>query len=148
MFHWDITIRILASKSLHHLVGLDLPFTQETVLPHLLAKCTDSDLFVRHGAVLGVAEIVLAMKSSIPEDAMLEVTELVPKLEKLRLYRGRGGEVMRAAVCRYTECLSLAQLPLTVKQQVCTLNLQVNLLTSPHEPNHFYMPGSPPRFCG
>jgi hypothetical protein len=88
-------------------------------MPNLLAKSTNSELCVRHGAVVGLSEIVLALKKKLPDDSVTDLSELVPKLEKLRLYRGRGGEVMRAAVCRYIECLSLADVPLTVKQQVC-----------------------------
>jgi tubulin-specific chaperone D len=97
---------------------MDKDFTVETVIPNLVERSTNSDLCVRHGAVVGLSEIVLALKDELPEELEGELSELVPKIEKLRLYRGRGGEIMRAAVCRYIECLSLAKVPLTVKQQV------------------------------
>jgi hypothetical protein len=136
LFHWDIAIRVLASKSLHNLVTLNPLFAKETVIPHLLSKCTNSDLFVRHGAVLGLAEIILSLKEDLPDDPMTELTELVVKLEKLRLYRGRGGEVMRAAVCRYIECITLAKVPLAVKQQVRGGSVKLYQGTSRHnEPN-------------
>lgn len=118
LFHWDIDIRVLASKSLHELTPMDTEFTIQTVIPHLFVESTNSELNVRHGAVLGMSEIVLALRNDLPDEVLAELAELVAKLEKLRLYRGRGGEIMRAAVCRYVECISLAQIPLTVKQQV------------------------------
>lgn len=43
------------------------------------------------------------------------VAGLVPAIEKARLYRGKGGEIMRAAVSRFIECLSSAAIPLSVK---------------------------------
>ncbi|XP_022717810.1 tubulin-folding cofactor D-like [Durio zibethinus] len=36
-------------------------------------------------------------------------------IEKARLYRGKGGEIMRAAVSRFIECISFSQLPLPEK---------------------------------
>ena len=65
-----------------------------------------------------MSEIVLALRDELPDEVVAELSELVAKLDKLRLYRGRGGEIMRAAVCRFIECLSLSQIPSTVKQQV------------------------------
>ena len=97
---------------------MDKEFTTQTVIPHLLEKSTNSELNVRHGAVLGLSEIILALSDELPDEHLADLSELVVKLEKLRLYRGRGGEIMRAAVCRYIECLSIARIPLTVKEQV------------------------------
>lgn len=34
-------------------------------------------------------------------------------MEKARLYRGKGGEIMRAAVCRLVEAIATVRLPLT-----------------------------------
>lgn len=33
---------------------------------------------------------------------------VVPSIEKARLYRGKGGEIMRSAVSRFIECISLS----------------------------------------
>ena len=46
----------------------------------------------------------------------------MPQIEKARLYRGRGGEIVRKAVCRLIECIAIAQLPLAVKMQVRLLD--------------------------
>jgi hypothetical protein len=45
------------------------------------------------------------------------VAGVVPAIEKARLYRGKGGEIMRAAVSRFIECESLAHIPLQLSSQ-------------------------------
>jgi tubulin-specific chaperone D len=129
--HWDPTIRKLASKSFQLLAPLDWRFICSEVLPYLLDSSLDSYVQIRHGAVLGVAEIVLSF-SDIKEEVQTpdllssalvdSIAQLVPTIEKKRLYRGKGGEQMRAAVCRFIECLSIARVPLTVPQQVRLLD--------------------------
>lgn len=128
--HWDINIRTLSATALRCLTPLDVPFILDVVIPNLLTASLDQNLALRHGAVLGLAEILLALGQKAEHDekplmAFLQddkccssIAELVPSIEKRRLYRGRGGEIMRAAVCRLIECISLAKLPLSVKQQV------------------------------
>ena len=77
--------------------------------------------------MLGIAEMVLAFgklrkESSrhqhIKGETLAAIADLVPRIERARLYRGRGGEIMRSAACRAVECLSLAEIPLSVAQQV------------------------------
>ena len=46
-------------------------------------------------------------------DKQKRVAGVVPAIEKARLYRGKGGEIMRLAVSRFIECISLITLPLT-----------------------------------
>jgi tubulin-specific chaperone D len=50
---------------------------------------------------------------------------IVPAIEKARLYRGKGGEIMRFAVSRFISCISMAGVPLnekTKKNLLETLN--------------------------
>ena len=126
LLHWDVEIRSLASKSLSRISKLNPRYVAMDVLPKLLNQCFHDDIVVRHGSLLGVAETVLAFGESnlmkqceILNSATLDlIAELVPSIEKARLYRGRGGEIMRSAACRMIECISLADVPLSVKQQV------------------------------
>ena len=65
-----------------------------------------------------MAEVVLALSKLPPPPenvdgwldaaAQKDVRNLVPRIEKARLYRGRGGESMRLAVCRAIECIAHA----------------------------------------
>ncbi len=127
--HWDIHIRTLSATALRFLTPLDVPFVCDVVIPSLLTSSLDQDLATRHGAVLGISEILTALGEKahyeqvniatfLDDKSCCSIAELVSAIEKHRLYRGRGGEVMRSAVCRLIECISFAKLPLTVKQQV------------------------------
>lgn len=58
---------------------------------------------VRHGAVLGVAELVAALGAAdhrLGVDKREAVAAVVPAVERAGLYRGKGGELMRCAVAR------------------------------------------------
>jgi tubulin-specific chaperone D len=131
--HWDQAIRILASQSLGRLSLLDAGFVGGTVIPSLLVDSLDPrDVKRRHGAILGLAEIVLACKdldqghgvfeSLLPSETRASLADLVPAIEKKRLFRGKGGEQIRAAVCRFIECMCTTCISLTVTQQVALLD--------------------------
>lgn len=48
-------------------------------------------------------------------DKQRVIAGIVPSIEKARLYRGKGGEIMRLAVSRFIECISRAKVSLTEK---------------------------------
>lgn len=48
-------------------------------------------------------------------DKQKSLSSVVPAIEKARLYRGKGGEIMRAAVSRFIQCLSLSKVSLNDK---------------------------------
>ena len=67
-------------------------------------------LQARHGALLAVGELVLALHAAgkaVSGERLAAVAGLVPALRASRLYRGKGGELIRAAACRRA-VLSLA----------------------------------------
>jgi len=58
---------------------------------------------VLHGALLGTAELILALHaaSAHPDNALLQrAVTVAPNLDAALLYRGRGGELVRAGACR------------------------------------------------
>lgn len=128
--HWDKTIRILSSQALGRLAPLDVSHVGDEVVQYLLKNSLDErNIHLRHGSVLGLAETILAFgklrkanggsfDGLLSEHSLLEIAEMVPAIEKKRLYRGKDGEQMRAAVCRLIECISIAGVHLTVPQQV------------------------------
>lgn len=127
--HWDSRIRGLASKSLYKLTDLDPSLMGRIILPSLLERSLDPQTVqLRHGAVLGVAEILLrlsetkALGSCVSDQSVKDLIALAPEIDKRRLYRGRGGELMRSAVCRLVECISRAAVVLTVPEQVKLLD--------------------------
>ncbi|GAX18602.1 hypothetical protein FisN_10Hh191 [Fistulifera solaris] len=128
LFHWDISIRTLAANTLGRIVPLDASYFCSIVLPDLLENSLDmKNLHVRHGAVIGVAEITFALStngslSQISSKHMAALKGLVASIEKKRLYRGRGGEIMRSAVCQLVKCISQSRIDLSVKEQVQLLD--------------------------
>ena len=100
--HWDRTLRELTSKALAALVPTNPHFSQTEAVDLLLPLCLDPVLEVRHGAALGLGEVALAVGScgGLDEGRQSAVAAVVPAIEKARLYRGKGGELMRGAVCR------------------------------------------------
>ena len=140
LFHWDIAIRKLASVALAQLSEYDPRYLGQYAMPFLLEKSLDShSVFVRHGALIGVAELTKAfadqdvLKTALSDETRKSIIELVGEIDKRRLYRGRGGEIMRSACCRLVECISASKLPLTVKDQVKMLDTVDACIPHPSE---------------
>ena len=132
--HWERRTRELAARALGVVGQRDRDWTRATALPVLLDRALSPAMETRHGAVVGAAEALLALRGAPrnperkePErnDAVLvssggvvdgalaeRVVTLVRDVEKARLYRGKGGEAMRAATCRFVECLAMTGQPL------------------------------------
>jgi hypothetical protein len=125
LFHWDIAIRALSARTVFRMAALDPEWVATQAVPALLPLTTSPDLLRRHGSILGVAESVAALTAlgrHLPDETVAEIVAVVPQIEKARLYRGRGGEIVRQAACRLIECIALAELPLPVKMQVRLLD--------------------------
>ena len=118
--HWERATRELAASALATLGARDPAWTRRVALPGLLDRSLSPALENRHGATLGAAEALRALRrageAALDGELGERVVSLVLEIEKARLYRGKGGEVMRAATCRYVECLALAAQPLDVGQ--------------------------------
>ncbi|KAI3428971.1 uncharacterized protein J3R85_008780 [Psidium guajava] len=111
--HWDKSLRELAAEALSALVKYDPEYFANYILEKLIPCTLSSDLCMRHGATLAAAELSLSLYQChypLPDDKQRKVAGIVPAIEKARLYRGKGGEIMRAAVSRFIECISLSHL--------------------------------------
>ncbi|KAF9668815.1 hypothetical protein SADUNF_Sadunf14G0042500 [Salix dunnii] len=116
--HWDKGLRELAGEALSALVKYDPEHFASSVLEKLIPFTLSSDLCLRHGATLATAEIVLALHQcdyALATEKQKQVAGVVPAIEKARLYRGKGGEIMRSAVSRFIECISSSHLLLPEK---------------------------------
>eukprot|EP00750_Incisomonas_marina_P008311 INCI15429.2.p1 GENE.INCI15429.2~~INCI15429.2.p1 ORF type:complete len:1175 (+),score=212.74 INCI15429.2:182-3706(+) len=116
LYHWDEALRHLSSKALHELTSLDVAYMQNSVLPVLLEDTLSEQLNVRHGATLGIAEIVLAaakIPATLSELVLRKVRNLTMRIEKKRLYRGRGGTTMRECVAHLIYAIAEAAHPLS-----------------------------------
>ncbi|KAJ2952117.1 hypothetical protein O0L34_g4387 [Tuta absoluta] len=120
--HWDCAIRELAAKSLNKIAPLLPEYVATVVLPKLVDKTESIDLNVRHGAILGIGEAILALSqtkladgntgdSLVSEDIKVSVRDLVPRLRARLQFRGLGGELMRQACCHTIAALAQADQP-------------------------------------
>ncbi|XP_056262068.1 tubulin-specific chaperone D isoform X2 [Pseudoliparis swirei] len=121
--HWDGVIRELSTKALHNLTPQAPDYMATTVLPQLLPVAVGLDLHGRHGAILACAEITHALYKLglqtnrtvvdiISSECMDALKNIHQKLNDKKQYRGFGGELMRPAMCRLIEKLSLSKMPL------------------------------------
>ncbi|EIE22040.1 ARM repeat-containing protein, partial [Coccomyxa subellipsoidea C-169] len=97
--HWERSLRELASRALAALAQTEPELFAASVLDRLLPICMQ----VRHGSVLAAGEVLLALhdiSKGISRDRLVRLADVVPALEAGRLYRGKGGELMRAAASR------------------------------------------------
>jgi tubulin-specific chaperone D len=115
--HWEESTRRLSVEALGALGETDIVWTSTVALPKLLTMSLDTDLQTRHGATLGVAQLLLSenvvdylCNKLNSNDGNMDKTlenawNLVSEIEAKRLYRGKGGEIMRGAVCNVIESL-------------------------------------------
>ena len=162
-------MRELAAQSLSVISVFQPQMISEEILPKLIESCLDKALHVRHGAILGVGEILIGLSGNsqinrkevlekayktlslkerrlieesqnksefsgrynqisssnflnvhVPEGSPLrtEVKHIIDRIDKQRLYRGKGGEIMRAGVCHLIFSLSLARVPLSEQERL------------------------------
>lgn len=118
--HWDEEIRLLSSKAIAKLASIR-PDLALSVLPGMIAECLSIKLNVRHGCILGTAEVLFALASAgeqVGKDLISQIVEIPASLEKNRLYRGRGGELVRYASCFLIERIATSNIALSAKNKV------------------------------
>ena len=124
LVHPDREIRQLAAKALGCLAASE-EVDGVIVSKHLgvlLERCIKTgSVDARHGAVLGVAEVVATSAAKLSDAIIADIVTLMPRIESARLYRGRGGEYIRIAVCRLIESFSHTGIPLPATIEVKTV---------------------------
>lgn len=95
--HWDVAIREIAAKALNKLTSRNAEYLETIVLNKLLDKTNSIDVNVRHGSVLAIGEILLALKELNRNAHCEEINRLVIKFQGREQFRGMSGEFMRMA---------------------------------------------------
>ena len=72
LFHSDIEIRKLTAATLCILVSLKPEYFVSTILPNLSKKVTHGNLFVRHGSIIGIGEILLGLAGLGHKNCMVD----------------------------------------------------------------------------
>lgn len=115
--YWDSNIRELTAKALHNLTPKNADFMISSVLPSLLEKTYSIDLNARHGSILAIGEIVLALSyiakldSLLKEDLLESIKLIISKCRDKFYFKGLGGELMKQACCDFIQKCSLAHMP-------------------------------------
>ncbi|XP_030384442.1 tubulin-specific chaperone D [Scaptodrosophila lebanonensis] len=121
--HWDASIRELTAKALHKLAFRAPDYMAAVVLPQLLAKTDTIDINARHGCVLAMGEITLALRklevapegprTYLTNQRIVELNELIGTFQKRNYYRGMSGELMKSCTSNFIRNCSLAKLRVT-----------------------------------
>lgn len=133
--HWDRSLRELAAQALSALAKYDPDYFAGFVIERLLPLTLSGDLCTRHGATLAVGELVLMLHKCnfhFSVEQQQKVANIVPAIEKARLYRGKGGEIMRSAVSRLINCISTSEIYLNVNTRKILLNTLTDNLKHPN----------------
>lgn len=112
LMHWDDAVRSLAARALAALVPHDTGNKLfAIVIPKLLQVVVRRvDGLHRHGALLGLAELLAVLDSSLSADNV-KVLQTVPRLMYSKGYfKGRLGDLIRTGVCRLIMTCASAEL--------------------------------------
>lgn len=112
LMHWDDAIRSLAAKALATLAPFDVDLKlSKVVFPKLLQIVVERvDGLHRHGALLGLAELVPVLGLSLSREDF-DALRAVPGLMRSKGYfKGRLGDLIRTGVCRLIETCANSKL--------------------------------------
>mmetsp|Transcript_3749 Transcript_3749/g.23580 ORF Transcript_3749/g.23580 Transcript_3749/m.23580 type:complete len:1267 (-) Transcript_3749:1594-5394(-) len=114
--HWECSLRELAAKALRRLCVHANKNVLQVLFEAVIPLCTDPQLEVRHGAVCGVAEALIGLAEFIElkdlEDTRIDsITNILVRVVDAKLCRGKGGELMRTAICKLILSISMIKLP-------------------------------------
>eukprot|EP01065_Artemidia_motanka_P003693 TRINITY_DN11750_c0_g1_i3.p1 TRINITY_DN11750_c0_g1~~TRINITY_DN11750_c0_g1_i3.p1 ORF type:complete len:947 (+),score=310.58 TRINITY_DN11750_c0_g1_i3:949-3789(+) len=120
--HSDRRVRTLAAEALATLADADPEAVVRAQLPRLIGRCTASGVSdVRHGALLACADLLRRHPSTITDDMRDDIQHILPKVEQERLYRGRGGDLVRVAVCKLVQSIAETDVQLCPTVEVKTI---------------------------
>ncbi len=98
--HWEPQIRELAAQALAAICVFDPDYTVKEILPKLIDLCLDKALHVRHGAIIGVSEILIGLSgnSAINQRDTLDKAFKSLSIKEIQLldqsdYRGKFAEI-------------------------------------------------------
>ncbi|EFX77856.1 hypothetical protein DAPPUDRAFT_247139 [Daphnia pulex] len=124
VIHWDTVIRQLTSQALHQMTFLDPESMKLILSTQILPRCTNPELYLRHGSsILAIGKVISALcqvakdhQRRLPEElgdaAMESITQTCIDILEERFWRSFGGDPMRIAVCHFIQDLSSGGFPL------------------------------------
>lgn len=116
IYHFDIEMRVLASKSLFNLALASPQYFIDKVLPELFNYSLKRDPIIKHGSILAISEIMLSLftkNHALNEPTLTYIKKFIEKIEENKGYNGSNGILVREATCRFIEAMSLSKISLT-----------------------------------
>jgi tubulin-specific chaperone D len=118
--NWDTAVRELAADALAALVHLQPRYFADITMPTVLERALESgSLELRHGALLATAALAPALASAGFEHGGAAQGALVGvalAVQERQLCRGKGGELVRDALCKLIAAIGRLQLPVSQEQ--------------------------------
>lgn len=133
--HWDSDIREVAAKALAAIALIDVPLTV-SILKEIISDCLSTNIFIRHGSLLATSELLSVLTiEGVPlsDDLLIDVANIVPQLDKARLYRGRGSDITRQASCILVQSIARANISVPMKLKIALTEIMNENLKQPHE---------------
>ncbi|XP_063705548.1 tubulin-specific chaperone D [Culicoides brevitarsis] len=117
--HWDIAIRELAAKALNVLTKRQPTYLATEMMPKLFENAKSIDVNSRHGSILALGEVTLALtdidRGLLTPEIVENLNILVQDFHKREQFRGMSGELMRLACVDFIRNVSQAKLPVTLE---------------------------------
>ncbi|GAB0091300.1 Tubulin-specific chaperone D [Sergentomyia squamirostris] len=121
--HWDSPIREITAKTLHKLTSHNPGYMKNEIIPKLFDLTDSMDVNTRHGSVLALGEIILALKILdgdrqtpdvlINREITDKITSLIDKFTTREQFRGMSGEIMKPACTDFIRNCSTAKIHVT-----------------------------------
>ncbi|EFX63116.1 LOW QUALITY PROTEIN: hypothetical protein DAPPUDRAFT_269046 [Daphnia pulex] len=123
VIHWDTVIRQLTSQAFHQMTFLDPESMKLILSTQILPRCTNPELYLRHGSILASGKVISALcqvakdhQRRLPDElgdvAMESISQTCIAILEERFWRRFGGDQMRIAVCNFIQDLSSGGFPL------------------------------------
>ena len=110
--HWDINVRELTSKSLKNLTCTSPQTMIDDVLPTLLLNVErGSDLYLRHGSILAIGEIIAGLDKSVlqlGDELATKIQNIAVDLVTKSSLQKTGNELLRQAMASFIDNVSTA----------------------------------------
>jgi hypothetical protein len=135
LIHWDEELRVLSSKAIARLAVICPDFGIAS-LGDIVGGCLSNKINYRHGNILATSEMLFALTTNgltLPAETIAQILEIPAGLEKGRLFRGRGGELIRYACCYLIEYVSKSGVALASNQKAKFIDILNENLRQPFE---------------
>ncbi|ANQ09477.1 Uncharacterized protein PCOAH_00044060 [Plasmodium coatneyi] len=99
LFHENVNTRLLAAESLANLSTHNGEYFIKVVLPFLVKKSYEENVWIKHGSITCISKILLKLEEHIDENLQNEIKKIILFNEKKRIYKVKKGEILRHSIC-------------------------------------------------